>query len=326
MEFKLKKRKKLRVSINFIIAFISLLFVGIGFSISETFLNVNGIVSMNTNLWDVHFENVVVSSESVIATSAARINSSDSTLINFSVKLNEGQKYKFNVNVVNNGKINAKISLIDLGGLTNSQKKYLDYNATYSNGEIIKVGDILPANSSKTITISVNYIAGLSDSLYSTVNQSVELYYRISFVQQNGSAENDNWNIKFDNFKVLNDVVNSSSSKINLLDPSRINFNVKMSDPGQYYSFEVDIVNDSKYDAKVSDICLIGLSDSQKKYINFDVVYSDGKSINANDILKSGETKRILITLRYIDNLDISIYPDEKQSISLEYTMSFSQV
>lgn len=326
MNYRLKSRKRSKIVFYLMLFLILFVFIGIGFSISETNLEVRGITSMRNNLWDVHFENISLSSDSVVATIPAEISSSDPTKINFGVKLEFGMKYSFTVDVVNKGTLNAKISSIDLSGLTSSQKKYLDVNVTYDNGSTISVGDILPPNSSQKILVTIKYRDDLTDlSLYPENKQNTQMYYKISYVQQSGTVTIQNWDVHFDNINVLSNSAISANANINSIDPTKINFNIKYNMPGQLYSFSVDVVNNSEYDAYVSSAQLIGLTEEQKKYIYFTITDSEGNVINANDVLSANSSKKFIITITYASGLNDSEYPTKNQLMSLEYKMEYRQ-
>lgn len=327
MNSRLKNRKNHK-KINIILVSCLILFIGLGAAISETSLKNSSIVSMSTNLWDVHFANLVVVSSSAEVTKAAAIDTTDATLINFGVNFKKrGEKYEFKVNVVNLGAFAAKISAINLGGLSTAQKKYINYTAKYSSGEEIKIGDILPPGSSQTILISVSYVEGLDLDLYPRTDQSTELYYKITYSQEAdpSSSQSYKWDIHFANLSVIKNSTSSSSAKINTFDNTKINFNLNLGLPGQTYIFQTDIVNNSTYNAKISNIQLNGLSNEQKKYITFNVTYSDGTIINTNDILTAGSSKKIKATITYIAGLDDNLYPKADQDIALEFIITYDQ-
>lgn len=327
MKLILRKRKNKKLNIGIILIIMSLLLIGIGFSQGESRLDINGVSELDLNMWNIYFENISVLGGDATVTNTPKVNSIDPTLINFGVKLKIGGSYSFKADITNSGAISAKLQSIELGGLTETQKNYFSYTVTYENGTEIKVGDLLPANSSKKIIVTVTYLSIPDVSQYPQVNQSIELYCRINYVQEVETGSTNNlFDIHFkDVFVDINNTRLSSDAKINALDPTKIDFGIKFSSPGQSYSFRTTIINDSSYNSRISTIKLKGLTDAQKEYMTYDVTYTDGSAINENDVLKLGSTIELLVTITYKSNLDLDIYPTVSQVIPLEFAVDFVQ-
>ena len=120
-----------------ILIVILLLVVTIGYAVISSTLNINGRSSISKNTWDVHFDNIFVKNGSVEAIKIPTIE--NNTKVDFEAQLNlPGDFYEFTVDVVNGGSIDAMIDSISIDpGLTEEQKKYLNYIIEYQNGEQI---------------------------------------------------------------------------------------------------------------------------------------------------------------------------------------------
>ena len=78
--------------------------------------------------------------------------------INYNLVLEKpGDYYEFTLDMVNNANYDVKITNLNLGNLTEKQKRYLEYKVTYLNGEIIKPNDIIKANSKITLKVSIYF-------------------------------------------------------------------------------------------------------------------------------------------------------------------------
>lgn len=178
---KLKRRNNNK---NYLIVIILCLFVfmGIGFSFAESSFNFEGAADLSTNLWDIHFANLVVKTGSVAAITEAAI-SENSMDIPFAVKFStSNQYYEFEVDIVNDGGINSKISSSKISGFNATMKKYMNYTVTYSDtGEDLKVGDTLLAGETKRIKVSVTYIGTADGYVYENV--SGNLKFNVSYIQ-----------------------------------------------------------------------------------------------------------------------------------------------
>lgn len=135
------------------------------------------------------------------------------------------------------------------------------------------------------------------------------------------------WNIYFDN------VQNNFGQEFEVTAPTttgtnttEIYFEVELEDPGDSYSFDVDIVNNGTIDAvyKLTYDWTTYDTDYSDLYI-FDVRYKDGIQINSNDLLAKNSRETITVTLTYNKNIDISSLPSEDRSTSYYLVLNYEQ-
>ncbi|MBR4693747.1 MAG: BspA family leucine-rich repeat surface protein [Bacilli bacterium] len=130
-------------------------FIGIGFAYLTANLNINGIGSFGSQSWNIHFDNVVVDNTSY-SPDTPTVSDDDLTITFASGLRLPGDYYKFNVDIVNDGSLDAMFDSVNV--TANSDfSDYIDYTITYQNGESLAQYDMLPANSSKTITVNFFY-------------------------------------------------------------------------------------------------------------------------------------------------------------------------
>ena len=160
----MNKRNK-RITSYFIL-FSLLIIIGVAFAILQANLQINGTAKITQNTWDVHFDNIEVTTGSVpIGTgdTAATIDPQNNCKVDFSVTLSlPGDFYEFTVDVKNAGTIDAMI-----GSLTNSLKlnnvavaevpDYLDYSITYVDGMSLAQNQLLSAGVTETYKVRVEF-------------------------------------------------------------------------------------------------------------------------------------------------------------------------
>ncbi len=132
------------------------------------------------------------------------------------------------------------------------------------------------------------------------------------------------WSIEFDNIKELAGSVTPVSPAT--IDTSRlnINFSIVLKVPGEYYSFTADIVNKGNVDAEIYNIIETGLSAQQRKFLSFNVTYSDGTQISPGDYLLKGQSKKIKVIVKFKDNdLVASDLPKTQQTLNLSYKITY---
>lgn len=176
----MKKTKK-----NLVIAFVLLLMIGIslGYAAISSNVNINGTTDINSNKWEIYFDNVVETTGSVTATSAAAVQT-DKTVVEFDIDLGEpGDFYEFTVDVVNNGTLDAMVSEVVKSGLSTEQAVYLSYDVTYEDGTAISKCDEIAAGATKTLKVRVEYRTDITAEQLPTTAQSLTLTFEADYVQ-----------------------------------------------------------------------------------------------------------------------------------------------
>lgn len=150
---------------------VAIIIMSVGYAAYGTNFEIKGSTTIESSLWDVHFENTtstantnVEDSERITPASA----NTNSTSLNFAVSLKPGEVYEFITTVRNGGTYNSKLSSISLNGKKNDEdittdgleynNEFLKYSVTYDNGSEIKVGDLLDAGFYRKIIVRVEYI------------------------------------------------------------------------------------------------------------------------------------------------------------------------
>lgn len=172
-----------RINKKFII-FILILFISIGFAYLSATLNIAGLIGYKGNSWNIYFDNVQMIKNDVSADKPIINNSKDS--VDFNISFSEpGEIYKFSVDVVNDGTIDAMIGEIIKTGVDSTNEDYIDYSVKYSNGEEVNVNDLLAHNRKVRLIVNVEY-KYTTDRLApeNTGNYSLTLKY----VQANDNA------------------------------------------------------------------------------------------------------------------------------------------
>ena len=144
-------------------------------------------------------------------------------------------------------------------------------------------------------------------------------------VKINGTkkVEDLNWDIRFHNLKVLDGSVTPiSPAKIDETE-TKVTYEISLKDPGDYYIFNVDIVNRGTIDAKIHEIIDQGISERQKKYLEYSVLYEDGTPIKIDDTLLKGETKTVTVVVRFLEDLNAEDLPKSAEKLDLLYQIIY---
>ena len=182
------KIKKNKTQIYLLLIFAVALLIGVGYAALSATLNINGQTTINKASWDIHMEDINVTSGSVTATTVPTLDASKTT-VNFSVKLtNPGDFYEFTVKEVNKGTIDAMISTISKTGLTTTQAKYLDYTVTYDSGLTLAKNQILKSGKSEYLRVKVAFKKDVTASDLPTSDATLNLNFSLAYQQAESSA------------------------------------------------------------------------------------------------------------------------------------------
>ena len=166
------KRRMIYFSLFFVFLFISM-----GYAYMSTSLSIIGHTEIGANSWDIHFENLSVSEDSVIATVPASIQDNGTSVEYSAVLETTGAFYEFSVDVVNAGTLPGKISSVNIEGISPENSESLDYYITYINGVSVQTGDLLNPSSRKRIVVRIQ-----NDS---NVSIAIDVTYTIDYIQTN---------------------------------------------------------------------------------------------------------------------------------------------
>ena len=137
------------------------------------------------------------------------------------------------------------------------------------------------------------------------------------------------WGIKFQNLSEPEKIGTASvtgTAKIEETKSAEINgINVNLSTPGDKLVYTVDLVNEGTINAKIDKIEKTELTEEQQKYLTFKVTDKDYNEVSKGDILSSGETKKLIITIEFIKDLTKEDLPTNTSTISLSYKLNFVQ-
>ena len=165
--------------------------LSIAFAAMSRTLSINGIAKMDTASWSVYFDNLSNATTVRGAKEVGKPNIStidNGILENIKVKLsNPKDEISYTVDIVNDGTIDAEITMIKNIELTDAQKKIFEFKVTYTDtGDVLKDGDLLPAGKTKNITINIRFKDDITEADLPKESQTINLSYQITYTQYDG--------------------------------------------------------------------------------------------------------------------------------------------
>ena len=153
----------------------------------------------------------------------------------------------------------------------------------------------------------------------------------------NGTSNLDGnmkWDIHFANVQVNSNSVtvdqdnNEQSATINPNDNTKVSFAVTLNNPGDFYEFTVDAVNEGTIDGVVDSI-VTKLNDqiieNLPNYLSYTITYLDDTAIASNHILKYNDSETYKVRLEYKKNITEADLPDSSQNLTFELDVNYKQ-
>ena len=184
--------------------------MSIAYAVLSTTLNINGTAQVQDASWNVHFSNIQVNPYSVEINPVI----TDNNKVNFSADLTTpGEFYKFTVDIVNEGSIDAMIeSVAKTPELSVEQKKYLRYEVEYVDGTSINDAQLLKSGETKTISVLFSYRNDIPVSDLPSTETDFDLEIVLVYVQSNNTGVEISGNEKI--VKVVSGDLNTVGSEI----------------------------------------------------------------------------------------------------------------
>ena len=152
-------------------------------------------------------------------------------------------------------------------------------------------------------------------------------------LQINGVAkiQANTWDIHFDNIQVNANSVsigeNDSQATIDPENNCKVDFEVTLSIPGDFYEFTIDVVNAGTIDGMIGELNKTLKVNNEvvstiPNYLEYSITYEDESNILENHLLRSGTTEKYKVLLKY--RYDIEELP-EAATISTSLEPQFIQ-
>ena len=149
----------------------------------------------------------------------------------------------------------------------------------------------------------------------------------------NGTASvgASSWSLKFveDSYTETSGSVTVSETDRTIAETS-MSYSVSLSEPGDFYEFTMNVQNAGTFDASLTGITLSELTETEKKYLVYEVYYNgtkyDTTTTGLTGIeLTSGATVPVKVRIQYIQPTNAADLPSAEASITLNASLSFSQ-
>lgn len=137
------------------------------------------------------------------------------------------------------------------------------------------------------------------------------------------------WNVYFDNLVVTEGSVNpKTAATLSGEYPTTVNYSVSLENPGDFYEFTVDVVNDGTMDAMVDSILSTNNNNeiSLPSYMEYKVSYSTGQKIQEKHLLETQKTLKYKVGIYFKKDItEEELQNNQPLDLRLKLEVSFTQ-
>lgn len=276
---KFNLRNRYKFNRNYIYIVVAFLFIiGIGFAYIQSTFSISGSADIKNGAWNIHFANVT------------NINNYD--LIDINRKISDQQ---------------------ELIQYNNRLIKEKNERIVFLNSKIDTCIDEVPAPvepEDPDIPIEDPEVPLLDDSAVIATSDE-EIYYcwdietEISYLQNYIYSLQDDINnyLKPELEQLIAEKNEMAPAIVISEDAKSISIPLLLESKLDFIEFEVDVVNEGKYDAMIADLASASIPNDLVNFLKIAVTYQNGNEIQNNDLLAAGETKVLKIKLSFKDDV-----------------------
>ena len=140
----------------------------------------------------------------------------------------------------------------------------------------------------------------------------------------NAQVNAASWDIHLENVKVDSGSISNTVPVIT--SNTTATFTTTLKNPGDYYQFTIDVVNNGSIDAMIDSVSKSPtLSETQAKYLNYIIEYENGESINTKQLVSKESFVRLKVRVEFRKDVIASDLPTTSETLNLAFTVNYVQ-
>ena len=146
----------------------------------------------------------------------------------------------------------------------------------------------------------------------------------------NGVANvtHSSWDIHFDNLVVNQNSTATVDQAATIDSDTAVSYEITMSQPGDFYEFTVDVVNDGTLDGMIESVSS-KLNNTEittlPSYLEYSVTYSDKVQIEPNQLLEAGNSETYKVRIGYKKDINPEDLPANDETNTFSFTVTYVQ-
>ena len=136
------------------------------------------------------------------------------------------------------------------------------------------------------------------------------------------------WDIHWENPTKVGGVNATQEVHLKQNDNTTVEYQVKLTNPGDYYEFTVDAKNDGTIDGMITNISNKVYENNVEvnpTYLESTITYADGATIENNHLLASGKKETYKVKVMYKTGLTPDQLPDSEKTYNYRFTVTYMQ-
>ncbi|MBQ9012300.1 MAG: leucine-rich repeat domain-containing protein [Bacilli bacterium] len=195
----MEKQRKIK-AMAVMALFLCILGVTIAFAALSGTLKINGSGKMDTAKWDIRFKNIssVVLKGKAKENEVATISEDGAEINNISINLSQpGDEASYQVDLANDGDINAEISNFNIPELSEEQQKRLEFKVIYKDdGKEVASGDVITGETTEKLMIIIRYKDITDENDLNKEDENIALSYKINYIQTDKESLEHNGDVE----------------------------------------------------------------------------------------------------------------------------------
>lgn len=140
------------------------------------------------------------------------------------------------------------------------------------------------------------------------------------------------WDVHFKETKNINSSATTtvaSPAAVDSENPLTASYTVTLTKPGDFYEFDIDVINGGDFDAKLKSIAMT--STTSIAYLNHEVTYGTTtytaatNTVNGNTLAANGGTETIHVSVEYVQPSSENDLPQTDQTQTYTVTLTYTQ-
>ncbi len=133
------------------------------------------------------------------------------------------------------------------------------------------------------------------------------------------------WDIHFENIQIKSGSV-TPTEEATITNPTTITFGVQLDNPGDFYEFNVDVVNAGTFNAMIESVTVLPvLTPEQLEYLEYTIMYINEVELAPFQRLDAGNQETLTIRFYYKEGVEVDSYPFEDQEIEVSIEIIYIQ-
>ncbi len=149
-------------------------------------------------------------------------------------------------------------------------------------------------------------------------------------IQGNAQVVAAEWDIHLENIEIKKGSVEINTSnnekEVTIVSATSAEFAVTLLEPGDFYEFTIDVVNDGDIDAMIDGVTKTpNLTEEQLKFLDYTIEYENGTALSDKQLLKVDSFVRLKVLIEFRKDIAADDLPKTETKLNMSFTVNYTQ-